>query len=108
MRWHCANDFGRYCDSTPEWEKEPIQYKLADGTPTIQAGGRCKLTPETCGRSKTSQELWNIVEQEEKDRVSSSSYRHTLIMTEKSQEQVKVKGKTTKKPVKESIQGNLF
>ena len=111
MIWHCvADSLGmNYCEGTPEWEIEPTQYSLANGTPTTQAGGTCKLSPETCGKCRGSQQIWDEHSQEEKDRISKSSYVHKVILIEEPKaEGKKSKDKKAKKPEAEIVQGSMF
>jgi len=109
MKWHCTVDSSKYCDGTPDWEVEPTQHTLADGTLTYAAGGVCKLSPEACGRCRTSQQLWNELPQEERDRVSNSTYIETITLIGKPKvEGEKPKSKKAKKLEAEIAQGSLF
>ena len=105
--WRCIQDSGKYCNGTPEWEVEPTQHTL-DGTPTYKFGGKCKLTPETCGKCKTSQQLYDELPQEEKDRMNRSFYKETQILKEKPEEKAKPKSKEAKKLKGEIAQGRLL
>lgn len=97
MRWHCVVKMGRYCIGAPEWEKESTPVMgIKDGEKSEEvrfySGGTCKLNPETCGKCKTSQQLWNELPQEVKDRLSKPSFVENIIPIEKS----KVKGEKPK------------
>lgn len=55
--WRCvANIFG-YCTGEPEWEIPPVDKTVQrqDGTivAQIKTGGKCKLSPDSCGRFQT-------------------------------------------------------
>ena len=109
MKWHCVAEPSKYCDGTQDWEIEPTQYRLVDGTPTYQTGGTCKLSPETCGRCKTLQQLWDELPQEEKDRISNPTYIQTVIPIEKLKvESKKPKSQKVKKLEAEIAQESMF
>ena len=106
MKWYCvANPIGnKYCDGTPDWEKEPRESGAG-----FFGTGTCKLNPETCGRCKTSQQLWDELPQEEKDRISKSSYVETIIPIEKPKvEGKKPKSKKAQKLEEEMAQRSMF
>jgi len=69
MKWCCVVK-GGYCSGVPEWEIEPV----GSGS-GLFSSGVCKLDPETCGKYKSSQQVWDELPQEEKDRVSKPSYK---------------------------------
>ena len=113
MKWYCVAEPSKYCDGTPEWEKEP-QAILEAGTNEIKfySGGICKLTPETCGRCKTSQQLFDELSEEEKERVSHPGYIQNITPIKKSDaEGKKPKSKKSKKAQKleaEIAQRSMF
>ena len=51
MKWHCTVETTKYCNGTPEWDKEP-----EEGKEGFLYGMTCKLTPETCGRCQRLEE----------------------------------------------------
>jgi hypothetical protein len=111
MKWHCVapGSENKYCNGIPEWNKEPTQFKLADGTPAYMSGGTCKLTPETCERCRTSQELWEELSESEKERVSNPTYTQTVIPVKQDKTSAtNPKGAKAKKSEKETAQGKLF
>jgi len=115
MNWHCvAEPLGiNYCDGTPEWKQEAQAIKgIKDGEKTEEVryyvGGRCKLSPETCGRCKTSQQLWDELPQEEKDRVSKPSYIETIIPIKQEDKTNKPKSAKAKKLEQEMAQRSMF
>jgi len=99
--WHCVNSFGKYCDGIPEWDKKPQENGAG-----FFGSGTCKLNPETCGRCKTSQQLWDELPQEEKDRVSKPSYVEKIAPTVKPKKEAVEKPKSKK--TKETLQESLF
>lgn len=105
MKWHCLADSGRYCNGTPEWEVEPTQYSLGDGTPTHTSGGSCKLTPETCGRCQSLIEQLDPVMLE---KISKATYVHTVIPIKEEEKPDKPKSAKTRKLEAEMAQRSMF
>ncbi len=114
MPWHCVNDNTKYCDGEPEWEKEPQAVKgIEDGKKVEEirfyAGGTCKLSPETCGRCKTSKELWEETPKEIREKVEKSHFVETIIPIKKEEQgTVKPKSAKAKKLEKEMQQGRML
>lgn len=103
-KWRCIIDPFKYCGGTPEWEKEPVEFSSG-----LFSGGTCKLSPEICGKCKTSQQLWDELPQEEKDRVSKPSYIENIIPIEKpKKEGEKPKSAKAKKLEAEMAQRSMF
>ncbi len=108
MNWHCVADplATKYCIGIPDWEKEPVSPSV--GRESYM--GICKLSPETCGRCKTSQQLWDELPQEEKDRVSKPNYIQNIISIEKPKagEEKKPISKKAKQLEAEIAQRSMF
>jgi hypothetical protein len=71
----------------------------------------CELDPETCGKYKTSQQLWDELPQEEKDRISKPSYKEIVVAKEGTitkEEKPKPKTKAAKKLEGEMAQRSMF
>ena len=96
MNWHCVKAplFGRYCNGTPDWEKEPILKQLAgEGKgPGDYTGGACKLEPATCGRC---QSITDQIPKEELDKISIPNYIEIVIPIKRG-ETIGIKPKSAK------------
>ena len=107
-KWHCAVRNG-CCAGTPDWKTEPQQ--CGGETGGYFSGGTCKANPETCGKYKSSQQCWDELPQEEKDRVSKPTYKETVARKEgktEATEKPKSKTKAAKKLESEIAQGSMF
>lgn len=102
MKWHCVKKDG-HCSGEPT----NVQLNSQDWG----SGSTCELDPETCGKYKSSQQIWDELPQEEKDRVSRPSYKETRTLAEKPKEnssKEKPKTKATKKPEAEIAQSTML
>jgi len=103
MKWRCVNKEG-YCSGEPT--NPQINHQ------SWGSGSTCELDPETCGKYKSSQQLWNELPQEEKDRVSEPSCKEIVVhkgegVIEK-ETKPKPKTKRAKKLESEIVQRSMF
>ena len=109
MKWHCVEDktTNGFCtrESGPDWTREPEQ--AGSG---YYHYGECKLRHESCGYYKTSQQLYEELPTEERERISKSTYVERIIPAEKPKEleTKKPKGKKAKELEAEIMQGRMF
>lgn len=106
MNWNCVNDpFGKYCQGTPDWEKEPTT-----NDNLTYLGGKCKLNSKTCGKCKTSKELWEELPESERNRIEHSTFVTTVIPISSSSEnkETKPKSKNAKKFEAELAQKSML
>lgn len=105
VKWNCVVK-GGYCSGVPEWETEPLGNDMG-----LYGMGTCKLDPETCGKYKSSQQIWDELPQEEKDRVNKPTYKETVARKEgtlETTEKPKAKTKAAKKIESEIAQKSMF
>ena len=110
--WSCVNDIisGAVCTGIPEWEIAPHETKLEKEVRSIYSLGTCKLDPKTCGKYKSSKQIWDELSQEEKDRVTKPVYKETKTLTGGPKDTTKEKPKTkaAKKLENEIAQRSMF